>query len=83
MNYELMKHAHDVLDEREIKVEWMERVLANPVLIQRSVTQPQLENRFANIAEFDDRVLRGVVNTEVAPERVVSIYFDRRMKGKL
>ncbi len=83
MNYELTKHAHDVLEEREITVEWMERVLANPALIERSATQPELENRFAKIAEFGNRVLRVVVNTQVVPERVVSVYFDRRMKGKL
>jgi uncharacterized DUF497 family protein len=83
LNYELTKHARDVLEEREIAVDWMERVLANPALIERSATQRELENRFGKIAEFGDRVLRVVVNTQVVPERVVSVYFDRRMKGKL
>jgi uncharacterized DUF497 family protein len=83
LSYELTKHARDVLEEREIAVEWMEQVLTNPELVERSTTQPELENRFARIAEFGDRVLRVVVNTQVVPERVVSVYFDRRMKGKL
>jgi hypothetical protein len=61
----------------------MERVLENPALIQPSLTDPDLESRFDKIAEFGDRVLRVVVNTQVVPERVVSVYFDRRMKGKL
>jgi uncharacterized protein DUF4258 len=83
VNYELTQHARDVLEERRISVAWMERVLANPALIQSSPTDPDLEIRFEKINEFGDRVLRVVVNTQVVPERVVSVYFDRRMKGKL
>jgi hypothetical protein len=83
VNYELTEHARHVLDERRISLLWMEHVLASPKLIQPSPTDPHLENRFGGIAEFGDRVLRVVVNTQVVPERVVSVYFDRRMKGKL
>jgi hypothetical protein len=83
LNYELTQHAADVLDERRISVAWMERVFASPTLIQPSLTDPDLENRFGKIVEFGDRVLRVVVNTQVVPERVVSVYFDRRMKGRL
>ncbi len=83
MNYELTQHARDVLEERQIAMEWMERVLANPALVEPGATDPELENRFAKIAEFGDRVLRVVVNTQVVPERVVSVYFDRRMKGRV
>ena len=83
MNYELTQHARDVLEEREISIEWLDRALANPELIERDATDPELENRFAKIAEFGNRVLRVVVNTRVVPARIVSVYFDRRMKGKL
>ena len=83
MSYELTQHARDVLEERQIAVEWMDQVLANPELTERDATAPELENRFARIAEFGNRVLRVIVNTQVVPERVVSVYFDRRMKGKL
>lgn len=83
MNYELTEHARHVLNERRISLVWLERVLATPANIQPSLTDPELESRFGKIAEFGDRVLRVVVNTQVVPERVVSVYFDRRMKGKL
>jgi len=63
LNYELTQHARDVLEEREIAMEWMERVLANPALVEPGATDTELENRFARIAEFGDRVLRVVVNT--------------------
>jgi hypothetical protein len=72
-----------VLDEREIPLEWMERVLINPALTEPAESDLALENRFGRIAEFGNRVLRVVVNTTVVPERVVSVYFDRRMKNRL
>jgi uncharacterized DUF497 family protein len=83
VSYELTKHARDVIDERGIAVEWMERVLSTPALIEPAESDVALENRFGRIAEFGNRVLRVVVNTTVVPELVVSVYFDRRMKNKL
>jgi hypothetical protein len=65
LKYELTRHARDVLEEREIAVEWIERVLTNPALVEPGETDPELENRFARIAEFGNRVLRVVVNTKV------------------
>ena len=32
MNYELTRHARDVLAQRQIHVEWLERVLCEPEL---------------------------------------------------
>jgi len=61
----------------------MERVLINPALTEPAESDLALENRFGRIAEFGNRVLRVVVNTTVVPERVVSVYFDRRMKNRL
>ena len=83
MNYELTQHARDALQERQISVEWMERVMAKPALIQPSTADATVESRFAKIPEHGNRVLRVVVNKTVVPERVVSVYFDRTMKGKL
>jgi hypothetical protein len=83
MNYELSQHARDVLEERKIPVEWMERVIAKPFLVEPSTTDATVESRLAAIPEHGDRVLRVVINKTVVPERVVSVYFDRTMKGKL
>jgi hypothetical protein len=69
--------------ERQISVEWMERVLAQPAFVQPSAADVTLESRLARIPERGDRVLRVVVNKTVVPERVVSAYFNRTMKGKL
>ncbi len=83
MNYEFTQHARDALQERQIPVEWMERVIANAALVQPSPRDPALESRFAKIPEHGDRVLRVVLNKTVVPQRVVRVYFDRTMKGKL
>jgi uncharacterized DUF497 family protein len=83
MIYELTQHARDVLAERHISVEWLERALRDPELTRPDPTDATVERRYRRIPEHGDRVLRVVVNTMVAPERVVSVYFDRTMKGKL
>ena len=43
----------------------------------------ELEHRLGRIREHGARVLRVVVNKTVRPARVVTLYFDRTMIGKL
>jgi len=83
MKYELTKHAKKVLAERGIPIEWMERTLAEPELRQPDPDDAAVERRYRRIPEFGGWVLRVAVNTAVEPNRVVSIFFDRQMKGKL
>jgi len=83
VNFELTKHARKVLDEREIPVEWLERTLSAPELVLPDPDDAAVERRFRRIPEFGGRVLRVAVDTAVDPNRVVSVFFDRRMKGKL
>ena len=83
MKYELTKHAQEAMTEREVSVEWMERALISPELVLPDPDDPAVERRFRRIPEFGGRVLRVAVNTAVEPNRVVSVFFDRQMKGKL
>ena len=83
MKFELSKHAQRALDERQIPVEWMERTLAAPELVLPDPEDATVERRFRRIPEFGGRVLRVAVATGVDPNRVVSVFFDRQMKGKL
>jgi hypothetical protein len=83
MKFELTKHAKKVLAEREIPLEWMERTLVEPELRQPDPDDAAVERRFRRIPEFGNRVLRVAINTAVEPNRVVSVFFDRQMKGKL
>ena len=83
MNFQLTKHAKRALAEREIPLEWVERTLEAPELTLPDPDDAAVERRFRRIREFDGRVLRVAVNTTVEPNRVVSVFFDRGMKGKL
>ena len=83
MRFELTWHAKKVLAEREIPMEWLERTLAAPELTHRDPVDEAVERRFRRIPEFGNRVTRVAVNTRVEPNRVISVFFDRQMKGKL
>ncbi|CAN5279929.1 hypothetical protein BH20VER2_BH20VER2_00890 [soil metagenome] len=83
MNYELTKHAQKALEERGIEIEWMERTLSAPESILPDPEDATVQRYFRKIPEFGGRILRVAVNTTVEPNRVVSVFFDRAMKGKL
>ena len=77
------RHAVHAMAERMIPVEWVERVVAEPALRVSDPNEPAVERFFRPIPKQGDRVLRVAVNTCVAPWRVVSVFFDRNMRGKL
>ncbi len=83
MNYTLTEHAKKVLAERDIPLEWLERALREPASREADPEDASLERRYRPIPESDGRVLRVVVNISVEPVRVVSVFFDRSMRGKL
>ena len=83
MKYQLTNHAKKALAEREISVEWLERTLTAPELTLPDPDDAEVERRFRKIPEFGGRVLRVAINTKVEPVRIVSVFFDRTMKGKL
>jgi len=83
MSYTLSEHAKKVLAEREIQLEWLERTLREPVLRRPDPDDSSLERRYRAIPEFEGRVLRVVVNLAIEPVCVVSVFFDRSMRGKL
>ena len=83
MRYTLTEHAKEAMAKRRIAAEWLERTLANPQRVETDVKDAALEHRLALIPEHGNRVLRVIVNTSLTPLRVVTLYFDRNMKGKL
>ena len=83
MRMRFTRHALDALAERMIPVEWAERTVTAPELRTHDPADPEVERFFRRIPERDDRVLRVAVNTRVVPWRVVSVFFDRNMRGEL
>ena len=81
--YVLTRHAKDVMRARGIYIAWIEKAFFHPSIVQSDLRNPLLERRFGKIPEFGDRVLRVVVNMAFVPPRILSVFFDRAMKGKL
>jgi len=83
MKYTITQHAHDAMEKRGISLAWLERALASPQLCEPDASDQTLEHRLAVIPEHGHRVLHVIINKQVAPERVVTLFFDRNMKGRL
>ena len=81
--YELSAHAAAVMAERDIDLAWVEQVITHPERLESAKSNPGLTSAVGRIAERDGRVLRVVYNANVEPPRVVTVYFDRGLKGKL
>ena len=83
MSFELTQHARDALLKRGIPMEWLERVVRFPSRTEPDPIDATLEHRLGVIPEHGDRVLRVIINRHTMPIRVVTLYFDRKMKGRL
>lgn len=71
------------MKEREIKESWVITAVEDPELRESDPHDAEVERFYRRVAEYEYRVLRVAVNTKLAPWRVVSVCFDRRMKGQL
>lgn len=69
--------------ERDIELEWVTRVLAYPQKVEPDQSDPTKFHAFGAIPEKDDRVLHVIYNGTTEPWLVISVYFDRKMRGKL
>jgi hypothetical protein len=83
MNYILTQHARNAMEKREISAAWLEQTMIAPQRCEPDAIDPALEHRLAVIAERDNRVLRVIVNTQAKPEKVITMYFDRKTRGHL
>ena len=75
-------HALLRMKKRQLQAEWVERVVSNPTRVETDNNDDSLEHRLAIVPELANRVLRVIVSKE-EPRRVISVYLDRTMKGKL
>lgn len=80
--YQLSAHAATVIAERQIQVEWLERVLQRPERTEPGKFDSRLTHALGRISERGDRVLRVVYNGNLDPLRIVIVYFDRGQRGR-
>lgn len=65
-----------MLKERKISEEW----------VWRTIDKPEMENMgednnihyFKSIFESENRILHVVVNPNILPKKVITVFFDRR-----
>ena len=78
IEYVFSKHATEMLKERKIMEDWVWRALNES---ENIITGEDGNLHFAKaIAEKENRVLHVVVNPAVSPQRIVTVFFDRRLK---
>jgi hypothetical protein len=83
MHFAFTEHAKHALKMRNIDKKWVVVALEDPESREKDPNDKELERFYKRVPECENRVLRVVVNTKLAPWRIVSVFFDRRMKGKL
>lgn len=75
--FEFSSHAREMMRERNISEEWVWRVIETG----RSKREKDGNIHYTKqIKERDGRVLRVVVNPHLAPRRIVTLFFDRRLE---
>ena len=74
-------HFRDILNEREIERRWVDRAVREPDRIEDY--EDGTRHFIKRIPEFGNRWLRVVVNITWTPERFVTAFFDRRLRGEL
>lgn len=76
------RHALARLEKRKIKRAWVEQVVGNPDSIEADGVDPTLQHRLGKVPELANRVLRVIVSLD-EPMRIITLYLDRNMKGRL
>ena len=77
---ELTRHAREMLAERNIRQEWLERTIRSPKLVEPDPLRPGVLRAFRRIPERDNRVLRVVYVRRTDTVRVITVFFDRRAR---
>jgi hypothetical protein len=79
-NFEFSAHAKEMLVERNILEEWVWRTIKTPA--RKRLGDDGNMHYTKTIREREGRVLRVVVNPDVHPNRIVTVFFDRRLSKR-
>ena len=71
------RHAEEVMAERGISPNWVERTLASPLHDEPDPGDPALRRAFAAVPERDGRLLRVVYGIDPGGLRVITTFLDR------
>lgn len=59
------------------------QVFTQPRKIEQDKEEPHLLHALGEITEYGARVLGVIFNDITEPKKIVTVYFDRKMKGKI
>ena len=82
MNLMYTEHVLRRMAKRQLRKEWIERVVGHPSRIEPDEVDATLEHRLAAVPELANRVLRVIVSRD-EPKRVITAHLDRKLKGNL
>jgi hypothetical protein len=74
------RHFKDVLSERSIPTAFIKRTLAKPEKTEER--SDGTKHFLKRISEHGNRWLRVIINVSVVPNKAVTAFFDRRLRGK-
>ncbi len=74
------QHAETMLQERDIKREWVELTVTNPDTVEPDPIRPDVWRAFRAIPERAGRVLRVAYVQTGETVRIVTAFFDRRRR---
>ncbi|WP_071455242.1 DUF4258 domain-containing protein [Gloeomargarita lithophora] len=78
--FEFSDHAHHQMQERNIQASWLTETLSAPDRLLPLADPHDNTHYLKQISEFGDRWLRVIVNPNADPQRIVALFFDRRVK---
>lgn len=83
MQYELTQHAAKRMAQRKIEAAWLQLTLDEPDRTELDPVDSTAKHALREIAAKDNRVLRVIYNDSTNPVRIISVYFDRGMRGEI
>ncbi len=76
--YEFSDHAYDMLKERNIEQLWVKWTIENPE--RREPKDDGTIHYLRSIEQYGGRYLRVVVNPDARPQKIVTVFFDRKIR---
>lgn len=78
IEYEFSEHVYDMLRERNIQEAWVKLAIEDPG--KKELKADGTVHYIRAIEQYGGRYLRVVVNPDVRPHRIVTVFFDRRIR---
>ncbi len=75
---EFSEHAYQMLKERDIREDWVKLTLEEPE--NEEWQNDGTVHYTKTIEEFGSRILRVVVNPKTKPVKIITLFFDRRLR---